>query len=142
MMNSRARNAKKADDRETFRLRRAGSLLGLLALLTQLVAGMIPMPLAGAGPAGSLADLCLSPDSPLAHQGGPANDANGKAGDLAHDCQICLTLQLAGHILPTGAVVLAAQDPLFILAQPAEAKPEPVLASHSPAAARAPPATV
>jgi hypothetical protein len=132
-----------AQDRRPLALRRAAGLLGVLALLIQLAAGMIPMPLAfetGNAEAAS-ADLCLAPDSPLAHHRvGPAGDAKGKAGDPAHDCQICLTLQLAGHFLPAVPAGLTPQgESLFALLLPAESE-TPALARHASAAPRAPPA--
>jgi hypothetical protein len=142
MTASRARVRRRGRDRRPFALRRAASLLGVLALLIQLAAGMIPMPLAlGSGNAETAsADLCLAPDSPLAHRSSPADDAKGKAGDPAHDCQICLTLQLAGHFLPAVPAAVAPQrESLFCLLLPAESE-TPALARHASAAPRAPPA--
>jgi len=129
-------------DWRALRLRRAGALLGVLALLIQLAAGMIPMPLAFASGNAEAAgaDLCLAPDSPLAHRVSPADDTKGKTGDPAHDCQICLTLQLAGHFLPTVPAALAPQgESLFALLQPGESE-TPALTRHASAAPRAPPA--
>ena len=124
------------------RLRRAGARLGVLALLIQLAAGMIPMPLASGDSVAQTAsaDLCLAPDSPLAHHDNPAGGAKGKAQDPAHDCQICLTLQLAGHFLPALPVAVAPQGvSVFALLLPAE-RETPALARHTSAAPRAPPA--
>jgi hypothetical protein len=142
MTTSRARIGKTGCGRRLFRLRRTGALLGVLALLIQVAAAMIPMPLVlGAdGFQAASADLCLAPDSPLAHQGNPADGAKGKAGDPAHDCQICLTLQLAGHFLPAApASVLPRAPVLFAHLLPAS-REAPALARLSPAAPRAPPA--
>src|SRR5579872_4535590 len=112
MTASRARIRRRGRDRRPLALRRAAGLLGVLALLIQLAAGMIPMPLAFAGGNAEAAgaDLCLAPDSPLAHRVSPAGDAKGRAGDPAHECQICLTLQLAGHFLPTVPAAIAPQS--------------------------------
>ena len=142
MTASRARVRRRGPARRPFALRRAAAWLGVLALLIQLAAGMIPMPLdfgAGSAEAAS-ADLCLAPDSPLAHRSSPADDSKGKAADPAHDCQICLTLQLAGHFLPAvPAAVAPLGRSLFVLLLPAENE-APALARHTSAAPRAPPA--
>jgi len=122
--------------------RRAAGWLGVLALLIQLAAGMIPMPLAFGtdNPETAGANLCLAPDSPLAHRVSPPGDAEGKAGDPAHDCQICLTLQLAGHFLPAVPAAVAPQgESLFAVLLPAESE-APALVRRSSAAPRAPPA--
>jgi len=142
MATSRATTHRRGRQRRSFALRRAGGLLGVLALLIQVAAGMIPMPLALGDNATQMAsaDLCLAPDSPLAHRDNSADDAKGKAGDPAHDCQICLTLQLAGHFLPgvPAAVAPQAEGSLTLLL-PAGSE-TPTLARHSSAAPRAPPA--
>lgn len=142
MTASHARVRRRGRARRPFALRRAAAWLGVLALLIQLAAGMIPMPLdfsTGSAEAAS-ADLCLAPDSPLAHRVSPADDAKGKGTDPAHDCQICLTLQLAGHFLPTVPAAITPQGvSLFALLLPA-ASESPALARHASAAPRAPPA--
>jgi len=142
MTASRARIRRRGRAGRPFNLRRAAACLGVLALLIQLAAGMIPMPFAfGIGNAEAAGtDLCLAPDSPLAHRVSPADDAKGKAGYPAHDCQICLTLQLAGHFLPAVPAAVAPQGgSLFALLLPAESE-APALARHASAAPRAPPA--
>ena len=142
MTASRARIRRRGSQRRPFTLRRAAGLLGVLALLIQLAAGMIPMPLAlGSGNAEAVsADLCLAPGSPLAHRASPVGDAKGKAGDPARDCQVCLTLQLAGHFLPAVPAGVAPQGAsLFALLLPAGSE-APTLARHTSAAPRAPPA--
>ena len=142
MIAYRARVRRRGRDRRPSALRRAAGLLGVLALLIQLAAGMIPMPLAPGDSVAQTAsaDLCLAPDSPLAHHDSPADGAKGKAQDPAHDCQICLTLQLAGHFLPALPVAVVPQEQDFVsLLRPGRSW-SPALARHSPAAPRAPPA--
>ncbi len=142
MTKSRATIGKMGHGWRALRLRRAVAQLGVLALLIQLAAGMIPMPLAAGDSVAQTAsaDLCLAPDSPLAHHYSPADGAKGKVQDPAHDCQICLTLQLAGHFLPAVPVAVVPQGQDFVsLLRPGRSW-SPALARHSPAAPRAPPA--
>jgi hypothetical protein len=104
---------------------------------------MIPMPLAlGDSTTQAVsADLCLAPDSPLAHRSNPADGAKGKAGDLAHDCQICLTLQLAGHFLLAAPIGVLPRNLAFYASLQPGGNETPALVRYSPAAPRAPPAT-
>jgi hypothetical protein len=116
--------------------------LGIIALLTQVAAALIPMPVAGAfglsGPS-SAAAPCMRDGDAAAGHASPASRDDPSPGRTSQACPICVILHSAGTFLPPGPVEPALDVADLEFATPAAVFAVPVGRLVSPAQPRAPP---
>jgi hypothetical protein len=112
------------------------ALLASFALLLQTIAPLSPMPAPRIATiedlAWALTDICTA-DTPA----GPRRPA---APGRFHDCQICLSIDLAGHYVTPSAVALTLPAALARMGWRAPASPAPIFARAVGVQPRGPPA--